>query len=203
MTDDRDKTGEDGQGGPLDPFPAHRPDSPFPPLYESLPEPQPAPPPPEPDAVLPPVTNPDVPPDPPSDWIRTADAHDLAVTHAPARENALLALGRFAFPPEPPLDDEGAAARERRWTSRTLLVATAFLLVFNAVSPLNWSRQQAPGWAPQTVERLSSVWVEQLSVMRVDDPRRGLRDLWMAAREARFIGQGRATEQGSTETPVS
>lgn len=208
MTDDNDnggaKTGE-GQGGvPLEPFPVHRPESPFPPLYESLPERR-EPTPPEPRVVLPPVTNPNAPPDPPSDWIRTADAHDLAVEHAPepGRANALVALGRFAFPPAPPLDDEAAAARERRWTSRAILTATVFLLVFNAVSPLNWSRQQPPGWLPQTVERLSTVWVEQLSPMRVDDPRQGLRDLWTAAREARFVGQAPASGAGSTETADS
>lgn len=198
MTDEKDKN-EKG-GVPLEPFPTHRPESPFPPLYESLPEPRPAPPP-EPEVVLPPVTNPNVPPDPPSDWIQSADAHDLAVTHAPTRENALVALGRFAFPPGPPPDDEGLAARDRRWTTRAILTATAFLLVFNAVSPLNWSRQQVPGWLPQTVERLSTVWVEQLSLMRADDPRQGLRDLWNAVRDARFIGQEPA--QGSTDTGVS
>lgn len=198
MTDEKDNN--DQGAVPLEPFPAHRPESPFPPLYESLPEPRPVPPP-EPEVVLPPVTNPDVPPDPPSDWIRSADAHDLAVTHAPTRENALLALGRFAFPPGPPPDDEGLAARDRRWTTRVILTATVFLLIFNAVSPLNWSRQQVPGWLPQTVERLSTVWVEQLSLMRADDPRQGLRDLWKAARDARFIGQEPA--QGSTDTGVS
>ncbi|WP_224761334.1 hypothetical protein [Brevundimonas aurantiaca] len=56
---------------PIDPFPtrAQPPVSPFPPLEE-------------PTAA-----------DPPSDWIDAADAHDL-----PTRENALVALGRFAFP---------------------------------------------------------------------------------------------------------
>lgn len=202
MTDERDKTGEGEGGFPLDPFPTHRPDSPFPPLYESLPEPRPAPPP-EPAVVLPPVTHPNRPPDPPSDWIRTADAHDLAVAHEPGRENALVALGRFAFPPAPPLDDEAAAARERRWTSRAILTATLFLLVFNAVSPLNWSRQQPPGWLPQTVERLSTVWVEQLSAMRTDDPRQGLRDVWTAAREARFVDRDPATGRGAPEAGAS
>lgn len=153
---------------PLEPFPVHQPESPFPPLYESLPAQEP-------------------PPDPPSDWIQGADAHDL-----PTRENALVALGRFAFPPPPPLDDEGVAARDRRWTTRTILVATVFLLVFNAASPLNWARQQPPGWLPQTVERLSEVWTEQLSVFGVDMPRQGLRESWRAAREARFIGQAPA-----------
>lgn len=177
MTDDRDRTG----GGPaeppapLEPFPADASGSPFPPLYESLPPPQ------------------ESPPDPPSDWIETADAHDL-----PTRENALVALGRFAFPPAPPLDDEGVAARDRRWTSRTILTAAVFLLVFNAVSPLNWARQQPPGWIPQTVERLSEVWTEQLAVFGVDMPRRGLRESRDAAREARFIGQASSERTGST-----
>ena len=180
MTDDRDKTGGQGEGpgeppAPLEPFPTHLPESPFPPLYESLPPPQ------------------EAPPDPPSDWIESADAHDL-----PTRENALVALGRFAFPPAPPLDDEGVAARDRRWTSRTIVTATVFLIVFNAVSPLNWARQQPPGWLPQTVERLSEVWTEQLAVFGVDMPRRGLRESWNAAREARFIGQGAAQRTGST-----
>lgn len=154
---------------PLEPFPAIRTDSPFPPLYESLPPPQ------------------EAPPDPPSDWIGSADAHDL-----PTRENALVALGRFAFPPAPPLDDEGIAARDRRWTSRAVLTATAFLLVFNAVSPLNWARQQPPGWIPDTVRQLSEVWTAQLSVFAADQPRQGLREVWDAARAARFVGQDEA-----------
>jgi len=159
---------------PLEPFPVRQTESPFPPLGESVAEP-PAP---------------DPEPDPPSDWIEKADPHDLAVEHASERKNALLALGRFAFPPGPPPDDEGLAARDRRWTSRTVMFAAAFLLVFNAVSPLNWARQQPPAWVPETVRQLSEVWVARLSVFGVDQPRQGLREAWEAAREARFIGQG-------------
>ena len=158
MTDERDPPEI-----PLEPFPVHRPESPFPPLYESLPP---------------------GPGDPHSDWIQSADAHDL-----PTRENRLAALGRFAFPPAPPLDDEGVAARDRRWTSRTIFVVAAFMLVFNAVSPLNWSRQQAPNWLQGTVLRMSEVWVAQLAVFGVDMPRQGVREAWMAARDARFVGQ--------------
>ena len=170
MTDERDN-----DNFPLQAFPVHRPESPFPPLAESLPPPPPA--------------------DPPSDWIQAADAHDL-----PTRENALIALGRFAFPPAPALDDEGVAARDRRWTSRAIFVAAGFLLVFNAASPLNWSRQQAPGWVQGTVQQLSEVWVAQLAVFGVDMPRQGLRETWMAARDARFIGQTPAAGVGSTAT---
>ncbi len=177
MTDERDPPEI-----PLEPFPARRPESPFPPLHEG-PPPGPG--------------------DPHSDWIESADAHDLAVAHDAGRENRLAALGRFAFPPAPPLDDEGVAARDQRWISRTILVSAAFLLVFNAVSPLNWSRQQAPGWVRDTVQQLSGVWVAQLAVFGADMPRRGIREAWMAARDARFVGQEPVTGAGSTATGVS
>jgi len=163
MTDERDPPEI-----PLEPFPVHQPESPFPPLYESLPP---------------------GPEDPPSDWIQTADAHDLAGDHSTERENRLAALSRFAFPSDLPLDDDGVAARDRRWTTRTVVVISAFLLVFNAVSPLNWSRQQAPGWLQGTVQQMSEVWVAQLAVFGVDMPRQGVREAWMAAQDARFVGQ--------------
>lgn len=163
MTDERDPPEI-----PLEPFPVHRPESPFPPLYDSLPSGS---------------------ADPYSDWNRNADAHDLAVAHGAGRENRLVALGRFAFPPAPPLDDEGVAARDRRWTTRTIVISAAVLLVFNAVSPLNWSRQQAPSWLQGTVQRISEVWVGQLAVFGVDLPRQGVREAWMEARDARFAGQ--------------
>lgn len=158
MTDDTDD-----HDIPLEPFPVHRPESPFPPLYDSFP-PSPG--------------------DPPSDWIEGADAHDL-----PTRESRLARLGRFAFPPAPPLDDEGVAARDRRWSSRAIVTAVLFLMVFNAVSPLNWSRQQAPGWVQATVEKVSTAWVDQLALLGADEPRQGMREGWKSAEDARFIGQ--------------
>lgn len=163
MTDERDPPEI-----PLEPFPVHRPESPFPPLYESLPS---------------------GPAESGSHWNQNAGAHDLVVVHKAGRENRLVALGRFAFPPAPPLDEEGLAARDRRWASRTILVSAAVLLVFNAVSPLNWSRQQAPSWLQGTVQQISGVWVGQLAVFGVDMPRQGVREAWMAVREMRFAGQ--------------
>lgn len=177
MTDEKD---QNGQGGvPLEPFPTHRPESPFPPLYESLPVPQ----------------------DPPSDWIQSADAHDLPTAPEPLveRANPLVALGRFAFPPGPPIDDEALAARDLRWTTQTLVIAGLFLLVFNAVSPLNWSHQQAPGWVSETVERVSEAWVGQLAQVGTDMPRQGLREAWFGAKDARFPGQAPAPPR--TDTP--
>jgi hypothetical protein len=156
---------------PVAPFPA-QPVSPFPPL--------------EGEAAQPYL---DTPADPPSDWIETADAHDLPTAPEPDPVvNPLLALGRFAFPPGPPPDDEGVAARDRRWASRAILVATVFLLIFNAVSIQNWSRQQAPGWVTTTVHRLADVWAEQIAQLGADQPRQAVRDGYEAARDAEWAG---------------
>ena len=122
--------------------------------------------------------------EPVTDWVEQADAHDL-----PTRENKLLALGRFAFPPAPPLDDEGVAARDRRWTSRTVFFLAIFMLIFNAASIQNWSRQQAPGWVTSTVQQLSDVWSTQLTQLGADQPRHAVRTTYDNARDARFPGQ--------------
>ena len=165
MTPD-DPNDRDDPEAPVDPFPTAA--SPFPPLAEAVP------------ASAPPQA---APRDPHSDWIEAADAHDL-----PTRDNALLALGRFAFPPAPPPDEEGIAARDRRWTSRTIAVSVAFLLIFNAVSIQNWSRQQQPGWVTATVQQLADVWVAQIAQLGADQPRQGVRDAYENARDRRFIG---------------
>jgi len=150
------------------PFPSATTASPFPPMERATPE---------------------TPPDPPSDWIETADAHDL-----PTRENALVALGRFAFPPAPAPDEEGVAARDRRWTGRTLMVTTVFLLVFNAVSIQNWARQQPPGWITATVQQLADVWADRIALLGADAPRQAVRDAYDQARDARFPGQAPAQD---------
>jgi len=157
---------------PLEPFPTALPANPFPPLEGEVAEPY--------------LEDPAA--DPPSDWIETADAHDLPTASEPAT-NPLLALGRFAFPPGEPPDDEGVAARDRRWTSRIIVVAATFLLIFNAVSIQNWSRQQAPGWVTTTVRRLADVWAEQIAQLGADEPRQAVRDGYEAARDAEWAGR--------------
>lgn len=123
-------------------------------------------------------------PDERNDWIEAADPHDL-----PTREPRLIALGRYAFPPEAPLDEEGEAARDRRWTSRTIMVAGLFLLIFNSVSITGWARQQQPGWITATVQQLAEVWTAQVSQLGADQPRQGVREAYEAAADARFPGQ--------------
>ena len=132
----------------------------------------------------PPQAEPEFPPeDQRNDWIEQADAHDL-----PTRENKLAALSRFAFPPAPPLDDEGLAARDHPWTGRVVLVATLFLLIFNAASIQSWASTLTPGWGTETIRRLSDVWSAQLAQTGADQPREAVRDSWEAAREARYPG---------------
>lgn len=116
------------------------------------------------------------------DRIAKADPHDLPTT-AEGVVGPLVALGRFAFPPGPLPDDEGVAARDRRWASRSIVIAGAFLLLFNAVSIQNWSRQQAPGWVTTTVSRLADVWVEQIAQLGADQPRQAVRDAYERARD--------------------
>ena len=166
---------------PLAPFPTALPANPFPPLEGEAAEPY--------LDELVENAGPDAPAEPSSDWIETADAHDLPT--APEPVNPLLALGRFAFPPGEPPDEEGVAARDRRWTSRVIVVATVFLLIFNAVSIQNWSRQQAPGWMTTTVRRLADVWAEQIAQLGADQPRQAVRDGYQAGRDADWSARPR------------
>ena len=183
MTDDHDP--HDDTDPRPDPFPVPDPESPFPPLEQgrtAWEQPTPGT-----EAGTEAGSDPEpgtAPVDPVSDWNAGADAHDL-----PTLEHRLSALHRFAFPPAPPLDDEGVAARDRRWTSRTLLLLTAFMLVFNSASLQNWSRQQPPGWVSSTVQQLADVWAEQVAQLGADQPRTAVRESYETARDQRFIGQ--------------
>ncbi len=123
-----------------------------------------------------------------NDWIEAADAHDL-----PTRENRLVALGRFAFPPAPPLDDDGLSARDQRWTGRVIVVATLFLLIFNAPSIQNWARTMEPGWGTATIQQLADVWAAQIAQTGADQPRQVVRDAWQAASEAEYPGTESST----------
>ncbi|MBN8528887.1 MAG: hypothetical protein J0M36_06595 [Caulobacterales bacterium] len=187
MNDPNDDDVHDPHGAPVDPFPTAFPPPPvslFPPILgmetegrrtisDSIPSSS---------------------GDPPSDWDQGADAHDLLPVGDPGPGHALVVLGRFAFPPGPPLDDDGQGARDRRWTSRIIVFATLFLLIFNAVSIQNWSRQQPPGWGTETVRRLSDVWAEQIAQTGADRPRQMVHDAWRDWRDMRFPG---------AETPAS
>lgn len=180
MSDHHDDEPKEAHERPVDPFPTIFPPPPvslFPPVYTDEPAPGPAA---------------QTPADPPSDWNAGADAHDLPTAANPPLAHPLAALGRFAFPPDPPLDDDGQGARDRRWTSRSIVFAALFLAIFNAASPQGWARQQPPGWGTETVRRLSDVWAEQISQTGADRPRQWMHDLWRDWQEMRFSGTGPA-----------
>lgn len=160
---------------PIDPFPTDFPEPPpsrFPPVGEEATSSAGAPV----DSV-----------DPPSDWNAGADAHDLPL--GAKRPGRLKALGQLAFPPPPPADEEILAARDRRWTSRVILIVAAFMLIFNGASIQNWARQQAPNWFTVTVQQVADVWMAQVSQLGADKPRQGLRESYQDAHDARFPGQ--------------
>lgn len=169
---------------PVDPFPALGPNDPFPPIRRSgsvfPPHPE------DPQLTAP---APDIEAEPAADWIAAADPHDLPVQDHPAPAHPIVALSRFAFPPEPPLDDEAEAARDRRWTSRAVLTAAVFLALFNIASVQNWVRTQPPGWVSQTVGGLADVWAAQMSQLGADQPGAAVRQAWNEARDSRFQGQ--------------
>ena len=159
---------------PLAPFPTEIRRSPFPPLdgetapYLDAPEPAPL------------ETSPssaEIPGEPASAGPALSDA---------VSDNPLVTLGRFAFPPAADPDEEGLAARDRRWTSRVIVIAAVFLLIFNIASVKNWARQQAPGWLTTTVSRLAEVWSEQMGLLGADQPREALSDAYRTASEAQW-----------------
>lgn len=165
---------------PLAPFPAALPVSPFPPLEGEAGEPY---------LENAAVEAMPVSPAPDRSMTRETSPPEALLLAHPLLPQPVLALGRFAFPPGEPPDDEGVAARDRRWASRSLVVAAVFLLVFNAVSIQNWSRQQAPGWMTTTVRRLADVWTEQMALLGADQPREAVREAYERARDARWLGE--------------
>ena len=67
--------------------------------------------------------------------------------------------------------DEIVAGRALRWTSRAILVAALFLLVFNARSLVTWSTTLPPNWATATIRDLSNVWDKRMSEAGLSGPR--------------------------------
>lgn len=169
---------DDPKDDPIDPFPTDFPQPPpsrFPPLGQEV------------VPVDSPAEAPVDPTDPPSDWNARADAHDMPVETEKA--SRLKVLGRLAFPPPPPADEATLAARDRRWTSRVIVVVAVFMMIFNSASIQNWARQQAPDWFTVTVQQIADVWMGQISQLGADKPRQGIRETYQEAHDARFPGQ--------------
>lgn len=122
-------------------------------------------------------------------------------SHGAISDNPLVALGRFAFPPPEDPDDQGLAARDRRWTSRVIVITAVFLLIFNVASVQNWARQQAPGWVTTTVSRLAEVWSEQMELLGADRPREAIRDAYQAVSSTEWPNQSGPPAEAARDRP--
>jgi hypothetical protein len=85
-------------------------------------------------------------------------------------DKARVTVGYDAIEDDAAADDI-VAGRALRWTSRTILVAALFLLVFNARSLVTWSTTLPPNWATATIRDLSNVWEKRMTEAGLTAPR--------------------------------
>jgi len=107
--------------------------------------------------------------------------HDPRFTHVvdpeapPDAFAALVDKARVTIGYDAIEDDAAAseivAGRALRWTSRAILVAALFLLVFNTRSLVTWSTTLPPNWATATIRDLSNVWDKRMTEAGLSAPR--------------------------------
>ena len=85
-------------------------------------------------------------------------------------DKARVTIGYDAIEDDAAADDV-VAGRALRWTSRTILTAALFLLVFNARSLVSWSTTLPPNWATATIRDLSNVWEKRMAEAGLTAPR--------------------------------
>lgn len=93
-----------------------------------------------------------------------------------------------------PTDEDLKADHARRWTSRSILIATLLLAALNSPSIQTWATTLPPTWGSQTVDDLAEVWTSRLEELGLDQPRTvihthyqafqqaGWRDVWRTLR---------------------
>ena len=107
-------------------------------------------------------------------------AAEPAPAHEPDAFERMVAALRRMSGYDPGAEDEAhdalAAARTRRWISRTILFATLTLLVLNAQSLHSWATTLPPGWGSETVRELADIWNDRLAMIGLDRPRKAIHD---------------------------
>ena len=100
-----------------------------------------------------------------------------------------------------PADEDLKADHARRWTSRSILIATLLLAALNSPSIQTWATTLPPTWGSQTVDDLAEVWTSRLEQLGLDQPRTvvhshyqafqqaGWRDVWRTLRLRRSAGR--------------
>jgi hypothetical protein len=102
----------------------------------------------------------------------------------PESDHPVAKVTRFAgLKPERYVPLEIQAVRARRWTSRSLLTATALLLLFNAHALQSWASTLAPSWTTLTVRQLTDVWAGRMAAAGLDQPRSDMRAAWEGAKK--------------------
>jgi len=94
-------------------------------------------------------------------------------------DKARVTIGYDAIEDDAAADDV-VAGRALRWTSRAILVATLFLLVFNARSLVTWSTTLPPNWATATIRDLANVWDKRMTEAGLSAPRAAIHDRYEA-----------------------
>lgn len=75
-------------------------------------------------------------------------------------------------------NDRVAAARALAWTSTAIVVATAFLFVFNAASMKSWSASLTPTEATAKLVSLTSAWEDETAKFGLTGPRAWMHEVW-------------------------
>jgi hypothetical protein len=79
-----------------------------------------------------------------------------------------------------PVDEDIKADHARRWTSRSILVATLLLAALNSPSIQTWATTLPPTWGSQTIDDLAVVWTSRLEQLGLDQPRTVAHDHYQA-----------------------
>jgi hypothetical protein len=106
----------------------------------------------------------------------------------PAEERRPWRLTFLAPWEEPEVDriEELAAARDERWTGRTIIMVALALAVFNAASITSWASTLPPNWGTETIRLVARVWNDRLAQLGLDQPRTTVRKAYEAQKAKRW-----------------
>jgi len=90
---------------------------------------------------------------------------------------------------QPLPDEDMLAARAKRWTTRTIVVATVFLAVLNAHSIQTWATSLPPNWTSETLRVLADAWSDRVAALGLDQPRAAIRNAYEAQKTLGWDGR--------------
>jgi hypothetical protein len=78
---------------------------------------------------------------------------------------------------EPPYNQVDAA-RNRNWTSWTVMFAVVLMMFANARALERWAAVQPPGWWTETARLMADLWTERMGLAGFTEPRERMADGW-------------------------